>query len=136
MTVQPVAASGAELCEKESTEEKSEVASARLVRVVLRCVGLDAAGASVVVTARQFAVAAISRQLEHALHGSALVPFSQLSAFARRRAVVVLPTPRGPVNRNACATRPAAMAACSVRVTWPCPTTSSNRCGRSRRAST
>ena len=39
---------------------------------------------------------AISRQVEQALHGSGAGPRSQLSALARMRAVVVLPTPRGP----------------------------------------
>jgi len=34
-----------------------------------------------------------------------------VEALASSRAVVVLPTPRGPVKRKACATRPAAMAA-------------------------
>ena len=32
-------------------------------------------------------------------HGSALVPRSQFSDFARMRAVLVLPTPRGPTSR-------------------------------------
>ena len=37
-------------------------------------------------------------------------PVSQLSALARMRALVVLPTPRTPVKRNACATRSCAIA--------------------------
>ena len=63
-------------------------------------------------------------------------PFSQLSARARIRAVVVLPTPRGPANTNDCAMRPLLMALASVRVTAGWPTTSSNCCGRHLRAST
>src|ERR1051325_6877368 len=39
---------------------------------------------------------AISRQFEQALHGSGVGPCSQLSAFARSRAVVVFPTLHGP----------------------------------------
>jgi len=41
----------------------------------------------------------------------------QLSALAKMRALVVLPTPRTPVNRKAWATRPLAMALASVRET-------------------
>ena len=63
-------------------------------------------------------------------------PFSQLSARARIRAVVVLPTPRGPANTNACASRPLFSALRSVRVTACCPMTSSNCCGRHLRAIT
>src|SRR3989339_127580 len=47
---------------------------------------------------------AISTQASHVPHGSGVGPFSQLSARARIRAVVVLPTPRGPAKTNACAT--------------------------------
>ena len=49
---------------------------------------------------------AISTQASQTPHGSAVGPFSQFSARARMRAVVVLPTPRGPANTNACASRP------------------------------
>ena len=41
---------------------------------------------------------AIEVQL-HARHGAGRGPFSQLSALARMRAAVVLPTPRGPAKR-------------------------------------
>ena len=44
-------------------------------------------------------------------------PLAQLSAFARILAVVVLPTPRTPENRNAWATRFCWIAWVSVRVT-------------------
>jgi hypothetical protein len=37
-----------------------------------------------------------SRQKRHSLHGCGVGPFSQFSAFARMRAVVVFPTPRWP----------------------------------------
>ena len=67
-------------------------------------------------------------------HGSGVGPLTQFNARARIRAVVVLPTPRGPANTNACARRPLDSALRSVRVTACCPTTSSNRCGRHLRA--
>ena len=82
---------------------------------------------------------AISRQASHSPHGSGVGPSlrSQFSALARMRAVVVLPTPRGPAKTNACATsRLFEMALRSVRVTACCPTTSSKRCGRHFRAMT
>jgi DNA-binding protein YbaB len=48
---------------------------------------------------------AISLHAGHFWQGVGVGPFAQLSALARMRALVVLPTPRTPVNRNACATR-------------------------------
>ena len=69
-------------------------------------------------------------------HGSGAGPFTQFSALANIRAVVVLPHPLGPANTNACATRPLAIALRSVRVTGCWPTTSSKRCGRHLRART
>src|SRR5436309_2165481 len=51
-------------------------------------------------------------------------------ALAKRRAVVVLPVPRGPVKRYAWATRPARIAFCRVVVIWSWPITSANVCGR------
>src|SRR5438093_9953261 len=101
-------------------------------RILSTCV-CDAPSISSTSNARP---SAISRQFAHSLHGSWLTPRSQLSALARSRAVVVLPTPRGPAKRNAWATRPTAIAACRVRVTCSCPTTSAKRWGRSRRART
>src|SRR5215472_12885622 len=80
--------------------------------------------------------AVISWQFTHALHGVGVGPRSQLSALASTRAAVVLPTPRTPVKRKACATRPARIAFASVRETCSCPTRSSNVCGRQRRADT
>ncbi|MNO05193.1 hypothetical protein D3C81_2264920 [compost metagenome] len=41
----------------------------------------------------------ISRQTEHCPHGVELMPVSQFRHLARIRAMVVLPTPRVPVNR-------------------------------------
>ena len=79
---------------------------------------------------------AISTHASQTPQGSAVGPFSQLNARPRIRAVVVLPTPRGPANTNACAIRPLASALRSVRVTASCPTTSSNFCGRHFRAMT
>jgi hypothetical protein len=54
----------------------------------------------------------------------------QLSDFAKIRAVEVLPTPRGPTKRYACASRFCATAFFNVRETWFWPTKSSNVCGR------
>ena len=42
---------------------------------------------------------AIITQSSHVPSGSGVGPCSHSSAFASRRAVVVLPVPRGPVNR-------------------------------------
>ena len=42
---------------------------------------------------------AISRQESHSPQGVTVGPWTQLSALARMRAVVVLPTPRAPENR-------------------------------------
>ena len=67
-----------------------------------------------------------------ALHGVAVGPVrvpdgpTQLRQLASSRALVVFPTPRTPVKRNACATRPDAMAFASVRATCSWPTRSSN----------
>ena len=71
-----------------------------------------------------------------ALHGSpglflaSAAFFSQLIAFASKRAVVVLPVPRGPENRYACDTLCEANALISVRVTTFWPETSAKHCGR------
>jgi hypothetical protein len=55
---------------------------------------------------------------------------SQLIVLARIRAQVVLPTPLGPQNRNACASWLFFIAFLSVFVIDFCPTTVSNVCGR------
>ena len=60
---------------------------------------------------------AISTHASQTPHGSAVGPFTQLSARASMRAVVVLPQPRGPANTKACAMRPLLSAFLSVRVT-------------------
>ncbi len=60
----------------------------------------------------------------------------QFSARAMIRAVLVLPTPRMPVKRNACAIRPVRSALPSVRTSASWPISSDRRCGRCRRAST
>src|SRR5882672_6325722 len=78
----------------------------------------------------------ISTPAAHSPHGSAVGPFSQLRHRARIRAAVVLPTPRIPVNKNACAIRPRFNASPRVRVTCSCPTSSEKRSGRHLRAST
>ena len=57
---------------------------------------------------------AISTQASHSPQGSGVGPLMQLSARARMRAVVVLPTPRAPAKTNACASRPLASALRSV----------------------
>ncbi|OPZ47610.1 MAG: hypothetical protein BWY92_01742 [Firmicutes bacterium ADurb.BinA052] len=61
----------------------------------------------------------------HFSHGSGVGPRAQLSALASTRAVDVLPVPRGPANRYAWVTRPAAMAFFRVLTTCACPTMSS-----------
>src|SRR4051794_31229334 len=78
----------------------------------------------------------MSTQGPHTPQGSGVGPFSQLSARARIRADVVLPHPRGPVKRKACATRPVFSALTSVRTTCSCPVRSEKRWGRYLRART
>src|SRR4051794_4385713 len=56
--------------------------------------------------------------------------FWQLIVFARMRAQVVLPTPRGPQNKNACANWLFLIAFFSVVVICCWPTTVSKVCGR------
>src|SRR5882672_2428569 len=60
----------------------------------------------------------------------------QLRAIARMRAIVVFPMPRCPLKMYPWAIRPCSMAFLSVRVTWSCPITSENFCGRYLRART
>src|SRR2546430_10471396 len=68
----------------------------------------------------------------HLLHGSADSVFLpvQLTAFATRRAADVLPVPRLPLKRYACATRPPMIAPCSARDAASWPTRSANVCDR------
>src|SRR5262249_16263644 len=73
---------------------------------------------------------ATARQTSQASQGVAVGPFSQLRALARMRAVEVLPTPRAPVNRYACATRVLSSALTRARGTGSWPTTSGKCCGR------
>src|SRR5438128_12597544 len=73
---------------------------------------------------------AISWHDAHWLHGVIVGPFSQFNPFARIRAVVVLPTPRGPENRYAWPIRSIWIAFCSVWTIGFCPTTSAKTCGR------
>ena len=68
----------------------------------------------------------ISTQNEHWSQGSGVGPWAQLSAFANSRALVVLPTPRVPENKYACATRSNSMAFFRVRTMWSCPINSEN----------
>ena len=60
----------------------------------------------------------------------------QLMALAKILAQVVLPTPRGPQKRYACANFPLLTAFFSVVVSACCPTTESNEVGRYFRAET
>ena len=75
---------------------------------------------------------AIDTHASQVLSGCAVGPSVpwQLSAFARMRAMEVLPVPRGPAKRYACRTWSCSIALVSVRTTASCPTTSSNPCGR------
>src|SRR5690606_2464623 len=66
----------------------------------------------------------------HWSHGSGVGPLTQLSPLARRRATVVLPVPRGPLNKYAWAMRFSLSALLSVRTTCCCPMTSEKRRGR------
>ena len=63
----------------------------------------------------------ISVQETHSLQGESVGPFSQFKQRARIRARVVLPVPRGPVNRIAWGTRSERIALRSGVVTcaWP-----------------
>ena len=67
-------------------------------------------------------------QLEQVLHGSGFseARFSQLTALAKSRASVVLPTPRGPVNKRAWGSRPLRRALSNVWLTCCCPMRSTN----------
>ena len=74
---------------------------------------------------------ATATQLSHTPHGSPSAPrFVQFIAFARMRAVVVFPVPRGPENKYAWPTRPSRTALRNAIVTGCCPTRSLNRWGR------
>ena len=75
----------------------------------------------------------ISMHEVHVPQGSPSTGASQLSALARMRAEDVLPVPRGPLKRYACATRSSRTALRNARTTWSCPRSSSNRPGRKRR---
>src|SRR6476659_2849005 len=81
-----------------------------------------------------------SLKLLHELHLLQASPsgcrFSQLMVLARMRAHVVLPTPRGPQNKNACARCPVRMAFLSVVVMCCWPTSVSKVWGRYLRAET
>ena len=74
--------------------------------------------------------AAISLHCSHVPSGRCPGPCSHIRAFARMRAMVVLPVPRGPQNRYAWLVRPSSTAFSSVETTCCWPTTWSNVCGR------
>src|SRR5579859_4510895 len=79
----------------------------------------------------------ISRHAAQMPQGFELTPaVSQFSDLAKMRAIVVFPTPRVPVNRNAWCTLPLSRALPRARTTCSCPTISANRLGRHLRAST
>ena len=83
---------------------------------------LDAAveAASISTTSR-WEPSRIATHCSQAPQGSAVGPCSQLTIFARMRAVEVLPVPRGPQNRNAWCRRPSRIAPVSARTTWSWP---------------
>ena len=92
----------------------------------------DAASSSITSMERP---AAISRQEGHTPQGSGVgPPFPsgpvQFSPLAMIRAVVVLPTPRMPVSKKACAIRPDEKALVSVRTSASWPISSDSRVGR------
>ena len=72
--------------------------------------------ASISITSSDVPVAIVTQALQ-TLSGVGVGPCAQLSAFARMRAIDVLPVPRGPANRYACRTWSAAIAFVSVRTT-------------------
>lgn len=77
------------------------------------------------------------RQEWHSLQGSpSEVGCSQLMLFANMRAVEVLPTPREPQNRYACASLLVATALRRVEQSAFCPTTDEKVVGRYFRADT
>ena len=78
----------------------------------------------------KFLYSVISSHIVHLLHGFPFFESLQLSPLARIRAVVVFPTPRGPVNIYPCPTRSFLKALTRVFVTCSCPTTSKKFCGR------
>src|SRR3989454_237335 len=92
----------------------------------------DAASISTRSIARPSRIDAHDGQLSH---GSPSWRFVQLTALARMRASEVLPVPRGPTNRIACATRLVRTALRSVSTTASWPTTWANVCARQRRYS-
>src|ERR1700732_324806 len=83
----------------------------------------------------------MARHGSHTPHGAIVGPPvppgpTQLSARARMRAVVVLPTPRTPVRMKACAIRPVAIAFDRVRTIASCPISSAKVEGQYLRART
>ena len=70
------------------------------------------------------------RQDSHLLQGSPSTGAAQFAALASRRPSVVLPVPRGPQKRYACAKLPEATALRRVRVTASWPATSAKDWGR------
>ena len=78
----------------------------------------------------------ISTQAAHVPQGLAVGPCWQSSILATMRAVEVLPVPRAPQKRNACATRSMLMALLKARAMWDWPTSSSREAGRYFRART
>ena len=78
--------------------------------------------------------ARMALQLSHSPHGSAVGPLAQLSERARMRAVLVLPQPRGPENRYACAMRPDSIVERRVAETNSWPASSPKLRGRFRDA--
>jgi hypothetical protein len=98
----------------------------------------EAASISITSTWRS---SAIARQCSHWPQGETVGPPlpsapTQLSARARIRAVVVLPTPRTPVRIKACASRFCAIAFDKVRTIASCPISSAKVAGRYLRART
>ena len=98
----------------------------------------DAASISITSMCRPSAIARHGSQTPHGVIVGPPCPSGpmQFSALAISRAVEVLPTPRTPVSRKACAIRPRSMALASVCTIASCPISSAKVCGRYLRAST
>src|SRR3989344_4193384 len=71
----------------------------------------------------------ISRQESHLLHGSKEDRSWQLIALAKRRAIVVLPLPLGPVNKYACEIALPEIELVNVCTICSCPIISEKLCG-------
>ena len=76
--------------------------------------------ASISIKSKNFP-ASNAKHISHSPQGSPFFNLVQLSAFAKIRAVVVLPVPRGPIKRYACPNKPLESSAFNSLVICDCP---------------